>query len=436
MALKSGFLALGLAVFAAACSPPSHEPEHKLVGKNPIIPAPDTSAIPTLNFSSAKGWPAGATPKAPNGFTVTKFAGNLDHPRWLYQLPNGDVLVAESTTEPPPPRTLEDRLAIWLMRGAGENGMSANRITLLRDTKGAGTPDMRTVFLAGLHQPFGMLLLGDKFYVGDTDALLRFTYQPGEMRIAGEGVKILTLPKGGYNNHWTRNVFANADGTKIYVTVGSGSNVGEHGPDNETHRANILEINPDGTGQRVLASGLRNPNGLAFEPTTHALWTVVNERDMLGNDLTPDYLTHVEDGGFYGWPYSYWGRHVDTRVSPARPDLVAKALTPDYSLSSHVAPLGLAFYDGTAFPASYRGGAFIGEHGSWNRKPFSGYKVVFVPFKNGQPSGDPQDFLTGFMPSDKQGEAYGRPVGVIVAKDGSLLVADDIGNAIWRVTAK
>jgi len=434
--LKQAIWAFGLAILAAACSPPSHVPQSKLVGKNPVIPAPDKSMFPTLNFSVAKGWPKGVMPQAPAGFVVTKFAANLDHPRWLYQLPNGDILVAESTTEPPPPKSIEDRVAIWLQRNSDANGKSANRITLLRDTKGAGVADKRWIFLAGLHQPFGMLLLGDKFYVGDTDGVMRFPYKAGATAIDGKGQKILDLPQGGYNNHWTRNVFANADGTKLYVTVGSGSNVGEHGADNEFHRADILEINPDGSGLRILASGLRNPNGLGFEPTTHALWTVVNERDMLGNDLTPDYLTHVVDGGFYGWPYSYWGRHVDTRVKPQRPDLVAKAITPDYSLGSHVAPLGLAFYDGTAFPASYRGGAFIGEHGSWNRNPFSGYKVVFVPFKNGQPSGEPQDFLTGFMPADQDSVAYGRPVGVIVAKDGSLLVADEVGNCIWRVAAK
>jgi glucose/arabinose dehydrogenase len=433
---KRATWAFGLAILAAACSPSSHEPQSKLVGKNPVIPAPEKNWFPTLNFSTAKGWPKGAAPQAPAGFVVTKFAANLDHPRWLYQLPDGDILVAESTTEPPPPKSLEDRVAIWLQRNSDANGKSANRIMLLRDTKGAGVGDTRWIFLSGLHQPFGMLLLGDTFYVGDTDGLMRFPYKPNATTIDGPGEKILALPQGGYNNHWTRNVFANADGTKLYVTVGSGSNVGEHGADNEIHRANILEINPDGTGLRILASGLRNPNGLAYEPTTHALWTVVNERDMLGNDLTPDYLTHVVDGGFYGWPYSYWGRHVDVRVKPQRPDLVAKAITPDYSLGSHVAPLGLAFYNGTAFPASYRGGAFIGEHGSWNRKPFSGYKVVFVPFKDGEPAGEPQDFLTGFMPADHEGVAYGRPVGVIVAKDGSLLVADDVGNCIWRVAAK
>ncbi|HTW36615.1 MAG TPA: sorbosone dehydrogenase family protein [Rhizomicrobium sp.] len=433
---KRGFWAFGLAILAAACSPSSHEPQSKLVGKNPVIPAPEKNWFPTLNFSTARGWPKGAMPQAPAGFVVTKFAGGLDHPRWLYQLPDGDILVAESTTEPPPPKSIADRVAIWLQRNSDANGKSANRITLLRDTKGKGVADTRWTFLSGLHQPFGMLLLGDKFYVGDTDGLMRFTYKPGAVTIDSKGRKILALPQGGYNNHWTRNVFANADGTKLYVTVGSGSNVGEHGAANEFHRADILEVNPDGSGLRILASGLRNPNGLGYEPTTHALWTVVNERDMLGNDLTPDYLTHVVDGGFYGWPYSYWGRHVDTRVAPQRPDLVAKAITPDYSLGSHVAPLGLAFYDGTAFPASYRGGAFIGEHGSWNRKPFSGYKVVFVPFKNGEPSGDPQDFLTGFMPADQSGIAYGRPVGVIVAKDSSLLVADDVGNCIWRVAAK
>ena len=430
---KSGVLVLVLAALAAACSPASHEPEKNLVGKHPILPAPDKSMVPTINFSHAAGWPAGMMPHAPQGFTVTRFAGGLDHPRWLYQLPNGDVLVAESGTLRLPPKTISDRVTIWLMARAGETGESANRITLLRDTKGAGTADTRTTFASGLSQPFGMLLLGDNFYVGDTDALLRFSYHAGDTRLEGAGEKILALPTGGYNNHWTRNVFANEEGTKIYVTVGSGSNVGEHGPGNEIHRANILEINPDGSGLRVVASGLRNPNGLGYEPATHALWTVVNERDFLGNDLTPDYLTHVVDGGFYGWPYSYWGRHVDARVSPQRPDLVAAALTPDYSLGSHVAPLGLAFYTASAFPAHYQSGAFIGEHGSWNRKPFSGYKVVFVPFKDGEPAGEPEDFLSGFMAADGSDTAYGRPVGVIVAKDGSLLVADDVGNAIWRV---
>ena len=434
--MKSKYLALGLLSLIVACAPPSKEPEHKLVGKNPIIPPIDKNVLPTLNFSTAKGWPEGAGPHAPAGFEVTRFASGLAHPRWLYQLPNGDVLVAESTTVPPPPKTLSDYLAVWLQKRAGERGASANRITLLRDSKGAGSPDTRTIFLSGLNQPFGMLLIGSTFYVGDTDGVLTFTYQSGATHIDGKGKKILSLPQGGYNNHWTRNVFADETGTKLFVTVGSGSNVAEHGLDNEFHRANIIAFNPDGSGAHVFASGLRNPNGLAWEPSTHALWTVVNERDMLGNDLAPDYFTHVSEGGFYGWPYSYWGKHVDKRAEPARPDLVAKALTPDYSLGSHVAPLGLAFYTADAFPAAYRGGAFIGEHGSWNRRPFSGYKVVFVPFRNGEPSGDPQDFLTGFMAGDNSGNAYGRPVGVIVAKDGSLLVADDVGNCIWRVAAK
>lgn len=423
------------AAVVAGCSPSSHEPQSRLVGKDPYLPAPEKNLIPTLNFTTAKGWPEGTTPKAPQGFTVTKFAGGLDHPRWLYQLPNGDVLVAESTTVETPPHTIEDRIGSYLQSVSGAHGVSANRITLLRDNKGTGSPDMRETFLPGLHQPFGMLLLNGKFYVGDTDGVMMFDYTTGSTKIAGAGTKILALPAGGYNNHWTRNLIANEAGTKIYVTVGSGSNIAEHGIANEAHRANIIEFNPDGSGARVLASGMRNPNGLDFEPATHALWTVVNERDMLGNDLTPDYLTHVEDGGFYGWPYSYWGKHVDVRVKPQRPDLVAKALTPDYSLGSHVAPLGLAFYTADKFPPQYRGGAFVSEHGSWNRKPFSGYKVVFIPFANGQPSGAPQDFLTGFL-ANEAGDDYGRPVGVIVAKDGSLLVADDVGNCVWRVAAK
>ncbi len=434
--VKPRHLLVAMLALVAACAPPSHEPQHKLVGKQPILPAPDTNLVPTLNFSKASGWPEGVSPHAPAGFTVTRFASGLDHPRWLYQLPNGDVLVAEATTVRPRAKTFMNWFSTWLQSGTGADGVSANRITLLRDTKGAGAADVRTVFLSGLHQPFGMLLLGTTFYVGNTNGVERFTYQPGATSIAGAGTKILDLPEGGYNNHWTRNVFANEQGNKLYVTVGSGSNVGENGVDNEFHRANILEFNPDGSGARVFASGLRNPNGLAWEPTTHALWTVVNERDMLGNDLAPDYLTHVVDGGFYGWPFSYWGKHVDTRVTPQHPDLVAKALTPDYSLGSHVAALGLAFYTANAFPSHYQGGAFVGEHGSWNRRPFSGYKVVFVAFKNGEPVGDPEDFLTGFMASDDSGKTYGRPVGVIVAKDGALLVADDVGNCIWRVAAK
>jgi len=433
---KFGALAIAAIALVGACSPPSQEPQSRLVGKHPFLPAPEKNLIPTLNFSIARGWAKHAVPQAPAGFTVTKFAAGLAHPRWLYQLPDGDVLVAESNTVPTPPHSLEDRIGNWLQARADSHGASANRITRLHDSKGAGVADRSAVFLDGLHQPFGMLLLGNNFYVGDTDGVVAFVYQPGAPRIAGPGRMIVALPAGGYNNHWTRNLIANADGTKLYVTVGSGSNIAEHGIANETHRANIIEFNPDGSGMRVLASGMRNPNGLGWETRTHALWTVVNERDMLGNDLTPDYLTHVADGGFYGWPYSYWGRHVDVRVQPQRPDLVARALTPDFSLGSHVAPLGLAFYEGTAFPAAYHGGAFIGEHGSWNRKPFAGYKVVFVPFKDGQPSGEPQDFLTGFMAGDGSGDDYGRPVGVIVAKDGSLLVADDVGDCVWRVAAK
>src|SRR5215831_13904670 len=405
--------------------PPSVKSD--LVGAGVQLPSPVRSLVPTVNFSQAQPWPAGKQPIAPAGFHVTAYASGLDHPRWLYVLPNGDVLVAEASTVPRRDRSIAQAVQIWLQRNAGSIKDSANRITLLRNMSKAGTAEQCFVFASGLNQPFGMLLLNGNFYVANTDGVRRFPYRDGDTHLEGSGEKILDLPAGGYNNHWTRNLVANRAGTKLYVTVGSGSNVGENGIDNEFHRANILEFNPDGSGLREFASGLRNPNGLAFAPGTNTLWTVVNERDMLGNDLVPDYLTSVKDGGFYGWPYSYWGKNIDERVKPPRPDLVAAAIAPDYALGSHVAALGLTFYAGDAFPQHFRGGAFIGEHGSWNRRPFSGYKVAFVPFHEGQPSGKPEDFVTGFMPAGQPGIAYGRPVGIVIDSTGALLIADDVG---------
>ncbi len=428
-----GVLGLSL-VMTFGREPPSTNGD--LAGADPKLPEPDKSLIPTINFSQAEPWPAGQKPIAPDGFKVTLYADGLDHPRWLYVLPNGDVLVAEASTAPRAPKSIRERVQFWLQRGSGSIQYSANRITLLRDSRRSGEVDGRFTFASGLNQPFGMLLLDGQFYVANTDGVWRFAYHDGDTQLAGDGQKILDLPAGGYNNHWTRNIIASRDGTKLYVTVGSGSNVGENGADNEFHRANILQINPDGSGLRVFASGIRNPNGLEFAPGSDVLWTVANERDMLGNDLVPDYLTSVKDGAFYGWPYSYWGKTIDERVKPQRPDLVATAIVPDYSLGSHVAALGLAFYTANAFPVHFRGGAFIGEHGSWNRRPFTGYKVVYVRFRDGKPDGMPEDFLTGFMPADRPGVTYGRPVGVAVDASGALLVADDVGNAIWRVAAE
>ncbi|MGD0143053.1 MAG: PQQ-dependent sugar dehydrogenase, partial [Rhizomicrobium sp.] len=329
--LRASTLALLSALLLTGCE--KGQPESRAsYGPHPVLPAPDKSLLPTANFSTAIPWPAGARPVAPAGFDVTRYATGLAHPRWIYMLPNGDVLVAESATVPKPPNSMLDRLQAWLERNNGSVMPSANRITLLRDSKGTGTVNLRTTFLGGLKQPFGMALLGNMFYVANTDGVWRYPYRTGDTAITGKGQKILDLPEGGYNNHWTRNLLVSADGAKIYVTVGSGSNVGENGAANEFHRANVLEFNPDGTGLRIYASGMRNPNGLAYEPQTHALWTVVNERDMLGDDLVPDYFTRVHDGDFYGWPYSYWGRHIDARVTPPRPDLVATAIAPDYAL--------------------------------------------------------------------------------------------------------
>jgi glucose/arabinose dehydrogenase len=382
------------------------------------------------------GWPANTTPQARSGFRVALFAGQLRNPRWLYVLPNGDVLVAESAN---PGAAVDSALtpqALGARWGARLRGMSANRITLLRDTTGDGTPDVRSVLLEGLNQPFGMTLLGNSLYVANTDALLRYPYQPGQLRITAPGQKVLDLPAGGYNNHWTRNVIASRNGRKLYVTVGSATNADVEGIDaQEPRRAAILELNPDGSAMRVFASGLRNPNGLAWEPRTGALWTAVNERDGLGNDLVPDYITSVQEGAFYGWPYAYFGKNEDPRHSGRRPELVAKAVAPDYALGAHTATMDIEFYQGTAFPARFRDGAFVTQRGSWNRGEFAGYRVLFLPFRNGKPSGAVEDFLTGFLVPDKD-EVYGRPVGLAVLRDGSLLVADDAGDRVWRVTAE
>ncbi len=403
-------------------------------GANPQLPAPHHALIPTVKFARPVGWSAGETPTAPAGFKVAAFAAGFAHPRWLYVLPNGDVLVAETNGPAHPPPSGLRGVAEKLVVGAvGADVPSANRIVLLRDTADRGVADVRTVFLKGLNSPFGMTLVGDQLYVADTDALLRFPYKTGETAITAPGVKVVDLPGGPIDHHWTKNVVASPDGARLYVTVGSNSNVGENGMAAERGRAAVWVVDAASGQARVLASGIRNPNGLDFEPTTGVPWAVVNERDELGDELVPDYLTSIRDGGFYGWPYSYWGQHIDVRVKPPRPDLVKTALTPDYSLSSHVAPLGLTFYRGDAFPSDWRGGAYIGEHGSWNRSTLTGSKVAFVPFAGGKPAGAPRDFLTGFLSA--KGDAHGRPVGVVEDKSGALLVADDVGGVVWRVSS-
>ena len=406
------------------------------MGPSPQIVEPVSTLIPTVNVAPAKGWPRGAAPDAAPGLAVSAYASGLDHPRWLYVLPNGDILVAETNApeKPDDGKGFKGHVMRWFMSRAGAGSASPNRITLLRDTDGDGVADTRTAFLQGLNSPFGMVLVGGDLYVACTDALLRFPYVAGATSIAGPGEKVVDLPAGTINHHWTKNVAANRDGSRLYVTVGSNSNVAENGIENELDRAAILEVDPATRRSRIFASGLRNPNGLGFDPRTGALWTVVNERDELGSDLVPDYLTSVRDGGFYGWPYSYYGPHVDARVKPQRPDLVASAIAPDYALGSHVAPLGMTFYDEGLLGPKFTSGVFIGEHGSWNRRPRSGYKVVFVPFVEGRPTGLPQDVLTGFV--DPDGDARGRPVGVAIDRAGALLVADDVGNVIWRVTAR
>jgi glucose/arabinose dehydrogenase len=401
-------------------------------GPNPVLPAPERSLIPTIHTAKAEPWPQGARPTPAAGLTATAYASGLDHPRWLYVLPNGDVLVAESNKPQNAPKEpgLKAKVQGLVQKRVGAGVESPDTIILLRGLKADGTAETRTVFARDLNSPFGMTLAGDALYIANADALWRFPYKTGDTTLAGPGTKVIDLP-AGINHHWTKNVAASPDGKKLYVTVGSNSNVAENGMEIEQGRAAIWEVDIASGKSRIYASGLRNPNGLAFQPQTRVLWTAVNERDELGNDLVPDYMSSVQDGGFYGWPYSYYGQHVDTRVKPPRPDLVAKAIVPDYALGAHTASLGLAFYEADLMP-QFRNGALIGQHGSWNRKPFAGYKLIFVPFADGKPSGPPQDVLTGFL--SKDGTANGRPVGVAVDKQGAILLADDVGNVVWRIT--
>jgi glucose/arabinose dehydrogenase len=435
--LPSGFLLLAACLASmvlAACNEQDTATAEQTYGPAPTLPAPEKSLIPTVNVAKAVGWPAGGKPVAAAGMAVNAFATALDHPRTLLVLPNGDVLVAETNA---PPRPDEEKgIKGWItklvMGRAGADTTSANRITLLRDANGDGIAETRSVFLDGLNSPFGMALVGNELYVADSDAIMKFPYRTGDTKIAAPGVKLADLPAGPLNHHWTKDLTASADGSKLYATVGSNSNIGENGMEAESNRAAVLEVDRATGKWRVFASGLRNPNGPAWQPQSGALWVVVNERDELGNDLVPDYMTSVKDGGFYGWPYSYYGQHIDTRVQPQRPDLVANAIAPDYALGAHTASLGLAFNTGNLFPPEMANGAFVGQHGSWNRNPRSGYKVIFVPFANGMPVGKPHDVLSGFLNSE--GEAQGRPVGVAIDKKGALLVADDVGNAVWRVT--
>lgn len=423
------------AALLAACAENAPLPESAGHGPHPTLPQPqDPSLLPTIKIAPAKAWAESEAPQPAAGLVVNAYATGLDHPRWLYVLPNGDVLVAETNG----PQRPEDSKGIrgWVMqrvmKRAGAGVPSADRITLLRDADGDGVAEVRSVFLSKLTSPFGMALVHNDFYVANTDAVVRFPYTPGALEIAAAGTTVAELPAGSLNHHWTKNIIASEDGARLYITVGSNSNVAENGIDNEQRRAAILELDLGSGALRVFASGLRNPNGLDWHPQTKALWTAVNERDEIGDDLVPDYITSVREGGFYGWPYSYYGQHVDARVEPTRSDLVAEAIVPDYAVGAHTASLGLAFYDGTLLPERYHGGAFVGQHGSWNRSEPSGYKVVFVPFVDGRAVGPSEDVLTGFL--NDTGDARGRPVGVVVDRAGAVLVADDVGNRIWRIT--
>jgi glucose/arabinose dehydrogenase len=420
-------------LLSAACAGPARLPAEAGIGPNPQLPPPEHALIPSIEVGKAIGWPAGLSPVPAPGLRVSPFARGLDHPRWLYVLPNGDVLVAETAspgTDPGPPGIK----GYFFRKFEKKNGAavdSANRITLLRDANRDGIVDTRTVLVGGLRSPFGMALVGNELFVANADSFVAFPFTVGQTRITAAPRTVASLP-AGRNHHWTKSLVLSPDGRSLYVGVGSNSNVGENGMAMEHGRAAIWQFDPRTGAGHVYASGLRNPIGMDFNPSSGALWAVVNERDEIGSDLVPDYMTAVRQGAFYGWPYSYYGQHVDVRVKPPRPDLVARAIKPDYALGAHVAALGLTFSDGARLGPAYAHGAFVGEHGSWNREPPSGCKVVFVPFSGAQPSGMPIDVLTGFLVN---GKYYGRPVGVAIGADGSLLVADDVGNTVWRVSA-
>jgi glucose/arabinose dehydrogenase len=426
---------LALAAALAGCGDVATLPVSAGTGPNPTLPAPHQTLLPTVLVAPARGWAPGARPVAASGTTVNAFATGLDHPRWLFVLPNGYVLVAETNAPPKPDdgKGLRSWVTGLMMKKAGAASRSANRITLLRDADGDGVAETRSVFIANLNSPFGMALVGNALYVANSDGVVRFPYTTGMTHIEAAPQTLVALPAGTINHHWTKNIIASRDGTKLYATVGSNSNVAENGTRAEEGRAAIWQIDLQTSAHREFATGIRNPNGMAWEPTTGVLWTVANERDEIGSDLVPDYLTSVRDGAFYGWPWSYFGQHVDARVTPERPDMVAKAIAPDYALGPHTASLGLAASQGTSLPARFANGMFVGQHGSWNRKPPSGYKVIFVPFSGGKPTGEPIDVLTGFLAED--GSANGRPVGVALDAKGALLVADDVGNTVWRVSA-
>ena len=426
-AIMAAVAGLGL----AGCNDAGGDPKLE-IGANPVLPQLHQYLLPPIHIATPVGW-GSETPKVPQGLKVQALATGLQHPRSVYVLPNGDVLVVESNGPKAPIFRPKDLVTGVVETLAGAKAKDANRITLLRDTNGDGVPDVRTVFLDHLNSPFGVALVGHDLYVANTDAIMRYPYQDGQTSITAKGTKLTDLPGGPIDHHWTKSLLASPDGSKLYVGVGSNSNIAENGLQAEYERAAIWEVDRTTGAHRIFASGTRNPTGLQWEPTTGKLWAIANERDEIGPDLVPDYLTSVQDGGFYGWPYSYYGQHLDPRVQPQRPDLVAKAIVPDYALSSHVAPLGFAMSSGHNLPANYQSGAFVGEHGSWDRAPLNGYKVVFVPFKDGKPSGPAQDVVTGFL--DANNHTHGRPVGLAVDRSGALLVADDVGNAVWRVSS-